>query len=88
MNEESFKLSELGDGWGPCIINSEEELNFIWSRELQVQERVSYVGIGGSTNSQGQGFFLPDYRSDGNGRFIFLSAFPGFRTCIRIQMRK
>ena len=70
-----FELSELGDGWGPSIINSEEELYFIWSRELQVQELAGYVGIGGSTNVPIGSFHYPHYRSNDTGSFIFLSGF-------------
>ena len=60
------KFSELGDGWSPAILNTEEEVNFVLSRELQID--ANEFGIGGSTNSTSSSFNYTEYIPDDTGK--------------------
>ena len=46
-----FIFSEIGNGWGPAILNTLDELYFIKEGQKSFCNSVSYW-IGGSTNSQ------------------------------------
>ena len=61
-------ISGLGAKWGPAIINSREEFDFIFSRQLQVQYEDSQVlGVGGSSNNPNATSYS-DYLPDKSGK--------------------
>ena len=63
-----FHSSELGTGWGLAILNSEEELHFIYSRQLQL-EQAQYFGVGGSMRANS--FSYSDYLPSNEGEVFF-----------------
>ena len=59
---------ELGSGWSPAVLNSEEELNFILLRELQIDS--NDFRIGGSTNATNHRFNYTEYIPDDTGTIV------------------
>ena len=49
--EYHLHWSGLGDGWAAAILNSVDELQFLWAINLQLNGLHEYTGVGGSTNS-------------------------------------
>ena len=68
---------ELGSGWSPAVLNSEEEINFILLRELQIDS--NNFRIGGSTNTTRSYFNYTEYIPDDTGT-INLSKYRFLRT--------
>ena len=61
----------LGKRWGPAIINSREEFDFIFSRQLQVQyEKRQVIGVGGSSNNPNATSYS-DYLPDKTGKYKY-----------------
>ena len=59
---------ELGSGWSPAVLNSEEEFIFIFSRELQIDSNDFHIG--GSTNTTNIYFNYTEYIPDDTGTII------------------
>ena len=64
-------LPELGYGWRPAIIDSEEELNLIIEKQNNDGNFVEFF-VGGSTASSSRVSFNRDYRTDNSGNPVFL----------------
>ena len=65
-------ISELGDGWNPTILNTEEEFQFVdvgaFTLNDDTEERVRYsvldiAWIGGSSVGRGYGNYIPELGS-------------------------
>ena len=70
---------ELGDGWGPAILETEAEFNFVREADKSINDTNSYW-IGGSTNNCCL-LEIPysDYIPDDSGKSAhtnFLTAYP------------
>ena len=60
-------FKDLGDGWSPAVLNSEEELNFIREGQKRNRELGSYF-IGGSTDAkEGSTLNYADIYTNGSG---------------------
>ena len=57
-----LSISEMGNGWAPVVINSQEEYDFLRQGQKTIRNSVPYW-INGSTNAQQQ-FGLEHYRSN------------------------
>ena len=76
---------ELGSGWSPTVLNSEEELNFVLLRELQIDSKEFHIG--GSTNATRSNFNYTEYIPDDTGTII-LSKYSFFAHNIILENSK
>ena len=72
-------ILELGDGWGPAVLETEEELNFVRQADRNISNARSYW-IGGSTNicclrEISYSHYIPD-DSGKSAHTNFLTAYP------------
>ena len=87
--EYHLHWSGLGDGWAAAILNSVDELRFLWAINMQINGAHEYTGVGGSTNSNSttSNLDFSDYLPDDTGelcihKYIILPPTNELEVCV------